>query len=197
MAKEDSGSAPAPTDPVENSAPKSGLLSILYILNTVTLMGTLGFFVYTRFIYKKPKITEATELRRLASINTAAIHSKPAYITFAPVTLNIETSPLHPHSADGKSQPQGKLHYVTLGFALEVRDSTQLDKVEAIRPKLMDKLGTLIGKKPFDDLITVQGRYVLLSELLQTSNQLILAEANGKLKEDLVINVYFTDFVVQ
>lgn len=150
-------------------------------------------------IFKREKITEAGERKRLAEMQASPTPpASPTIVNFDPITVNIETIPGRPAPADGTSQQiQGKLHYVTVSFSLEIRDRNQQDIVEAVRPLILDKLIALLGKKQFHELITVQGRYILRSQFLEFSNQLITSHSMRPAKEALATNVYFTQFIVQ
>jgi flagellar basal body-associated protein FliL len=73
----------------------------------------------------------------------------------------------------------------------------------------MDYLLSLLGRKAFADLTTVQGRYLLRSQISEIVNQLVNGEMDekdtpGKAPQHhvgggapLVTNVYFTQFIVQ
>jgi flagellar basal body-associated protein FliL len=52
-----------------------------------------------------------------------------------------------------------------------------------------DRLLTLVGRKGYTELTSVQGRYQLRSQLRDSANQMA--------KDALVTDVFFTDFVVQ
>jgi flagellar basal body-associated protein FliL len=178
-----------------------GVNSILMpLLNSLAILAAMGTLAYTRFLYQRPVITEDAERIRLA-----AIQARPeaplvsAQIQFDPVTINISPAPAHPRPADGSSlQIQGKLHYCNVGFVLEIADERRKAMVEGIRPLLADRLLSLLGRKQFHELVSVQGRYVLRSQIMDAVNQLV-ARKEGKTaaKENLVSQVYFTHFIVQ
>jgi flagellar basal body-associated protein FliL len=118
-------------------------------------------------------------------------------VTFEPVTVNIGVAGIPPAAAGG-GQPAvdpapapGKLHYATVGFALELRDAAQKPRFEALRPILLDRILQILGHKSLTELNTVQGRYILRSQLMDVANQMIPGP------QAAVTNVYFTQFVVQ
>lgn len=184
--------AAAPEEGAKKSGgggPKGPLL--IALVNTVAILGMLGMAVYTKMLYKRPPITEGGERKRLAEQKAAAPASaEPGQVEFKPFTVNIGSTPSHPQPADGTaSQIQGKLHYATIGFVIEVRDAAQVAKIEEIKPMFMDRLLHTLGKKDFNQLTSVQGRYIFRTELIETANAL--------LKQPLVTNVFFTQFIIQ
>ncbi|MGZ3699151.1 MAG: flagellar basal body-associated FliL family protein [Bdellovibrionota bacterium] len=193
---------PLPPGAAAPGPPKGPIF--LALLNTLAILGTVGLLYYTRMLYQRPAITEAGERDRLAEAKASPLApAKPALIKFDPFTANISPSPDAPKPADGTArQLQGKLHYVTVGFALEIRDENQKDLIDEIRPQLMDRLLQLLGHKAFQDLTSVQGRYILRTQILETANKLI-ASGMKSLHEDprnrdgLISNVYLTQIVVQ
>ena len=106
--------------------------------------------------------------------------------------------PQQPRAADGTSQQiEGKLHYSTVGFALEIRDGSKKEVIETLRPIIMDKFISLLGRKGFKELTTVQGRYLLRTQLLESVNQIVAKASEEAARDGLVTNIYFTQFIVQ
>lgn len=162
---------------------KPPLVVLLLGVNLLAALGAIGMVVYTKILYKRPPITEGTERTRLAKK-----HEKkkpvgpPGSLVFKPVTVNLDPSP-------SDSGGQGKIHYATIGLTLATVDHEAQAKLEEVRPLIEDRLLTLVGKRAYQDLTSVQGRFLLRSQLRETANQLV--------KEALVTDVYFTEFVVQ
>lgn len=157
---------------------------ILGLVNTVAIMAVLGLFVYTKMIYKRPAITESKERARMESQahKEAVLRSaKRGLITLEPMTANLD-----PYTdTDGKQ----KTHYVSLTLSVEVRDEKEIPKFEFIKPVIQDQIIQSLGKKTFADLNQVQGRYLFRS--------LIIDATNAYLKEPVVTEVYFSDFLLQ
>jgi flagellar basal body-associated protein FliL len=169
---------------------------IVPILNLLAILGAAGFFYYTKFIYKRPIITEETERERLAEAHSDPTPAMtPGTIQFEPLTINISSTPERTKTADGTSP--GKLHYIMISFALEIRDQTQKELIEALRPYIIDKLIVYLGRKHYHELNTVQGRYILNSQIIEMANQLVARRSNLFAKEGLITRVYFTQFLVQ
>lgn len=172
--------------------------SIVAALNSLALLAGIGFVYYTTFIFKHTEITETSERKRLTEHTHAAEAATPGLMKFESMTVNIQTTPEKPLPADGtRRQLQGKLHYITLEFALEIKDISKLEDAEIIRPLILDKLVQSLGRKNFHELATVQGRYVLNTEIVDFSNRLVAKYRGSSLKEPWVTNVLFTQFIVQ
>ena len=198
---------------------ESKLPLILALVNTLAIVAVIGLAVYTRLVFKKPKITEKAERARLEAIKASP--SPPpvsGLIEFKQVTLNIAPSGPAPKNEPGEpSTFKGKLHYLTIAFALEIKDMKQQALIEELRPRIMDRILALLGRKAFQELSTVQGRYILRTQIIDITNDLILtsedppspsdpsgnagAESHKnalvKLREPLVTNVFFTQFIAQ
>jgi flagellar basal body-associated protein FliL len=174
-------------------------LPIIPILNLVAALGTLGLLYYTKLIFKRPVITDSGERKRIAEEHEKPLTPTiPAYIQFQPQTISIQSNPGHPQPADGTyEQLQGKLHYLTIGLSLEIRDQNQQEVIENLRPYILDKLLTLIGRKPFQDLNSVQGRYLMQSQIIDLANQIIADHGPPGTQKDGVIRVFFTEFTLQ
>ena len=176
---------------------------LIALLNTLAIFATLGLLIFTKIMYKKPKITEASEKKHLAVVFASPKPPPvPALIKFEPITVNIAPTPPEKLEDQGSGPPgQDRLHYITVGFSLEIGDATQTSKVEGARPFILDQIISLLGKKKAQELSTVQGRYILKSQLLDILNQK-LAELNNKHGKDkssalVVTNLFFEEFIVQ
>lgn len=182
------------TPPAPGSAPRgpSKIPLLFGLLNTLGLFAAVGAVVYTRMLFERPKITESTErsARALQAEKELTAPARPAIIAFDPMTVNIR--------GGGEGSP--KMHYVTLGFSLEVRDETLADSITEIKPLLLDRILHLLGNKAFHELNTVQGRYILRTEIQDMANGLV-AERQPKTTDQrqpaLVTSVYVTQFTLQ
>jgi flagellar basal body-associated protein FliL len=183
--------------------PKIPLL--ISIANLVVVAGAAALLFYVKMIYKRPMITEDTERARLAAARSSPVPStETGYVNWEPTTVNIESVPAAPKAADGTGpQLQGKLHYATVGISFELRDIGKKDLLEELQPVIMDKFLGILGRKSFQELITVQGRYLIRSQVLDYVNQLAEKQAGPRdpaaasLKDGLITNVFFTQFIVQ
>lgn len=193
--EEEKSKAPVGLPAIPQKAP----LPLIPLLNTVALLGAIGLAVYSKILFKRPPITEKEERSRLVKLHSSPTPApKPVSVSFGPITVNIQSNPSQPKPADGTFQQiQGKLHYVTLGFSVEIRDENQKDLLDAVHPILLDKIIYFVGKKTFHELTTVQGRYILQSSIHDMGNELINARMQKPLPEGLITHVYFTQFIVQ
>ncbi len=161
---------------------------ILGLVNTLAVLAVLGTMVYTRVIYKRPKITEEQERVEVAEkVAQPAAPTSKALIKFDPFSVNIKSAEQAPAST--------KLHYVNLGFSIEIRDADQEERAASLKPKFMDHIIKLIGGMTLEDLNTVQGRYILKTKIVGLMNALV--NEGQKKAEPLATNVYFTEFMVQ
>ena len=164
--------------------PKGGgfkitLQAVLVGLNLLTGLGVLGFAAYSKLAFERPQITEEKERESLKMIfeSPKAIKAIGSY-QFPVVTVNIESQP-----------EKGQYRFITYGLSFEVRDEGRLEELVNLKPKLMDKVLSMLAQKTFQELNNVQGRFVLRQEILDVANQM--------LGDELVLNVYFHQFVVQ
>lgn len=156
----------------EEAAPKKpiSLPMIFALLNVVAMLAAMGTLVYTRVLFKRPAITETGERERLAALHAhPAAPTETAYVNFEPMTANIASS--------------GKLRYATIGFTLEIRDAAGKPIVNSVQSLIQDKFLSILGRKQFHELTNVQGRYVLKTQLLDATNQIIRENA-GRIKPD-------------
>jgi flagellar FliL protein len=183
--------APAPAASGSSSGgSKFGLPVIVGLLNTLVLLGALGTAAYTLLMFKRPEITEEQERAKLEALRASPSPApSTGYIEVPAFSVNIRSTPAQPGSIGYDPQIAGKLHYVSLGFSLEMKHMDVADDFEVIKPMFMDRLLQLLGKKEFNELTTVQGRYLVRNEIMELANEL--------LKQAVVLNVFFTKFVVQ
>lgn len=162
--------AEAPSGP---KAPKGPL--ILALVNTLAVVAALGTLAYTRVIYKRPQITEKAERERLASLYAKpTAPPAPGFVKFDTFVATIQPIPGKPKPADGtQTQVLGKPHYASIGMVIEVRDIEEQGRLLAIKPFLMDQILSMLGKKAFHELTSVQGRYVLRTQIVDLANALI------------------------
>ena len=157
---------------------------ILGLVNTIAIAGVLGLFVYTKMVYKRPPITEGQERKRLASTQqkVEVVHNQKKGI----VPLDAITANLDPYiDVDGKQ----KMHYVSMSLAIEIRSEKEVQKFTEIKPIVLDQILQQLGKKKFEDLNQVQGRYLLRSQIIDATN--------AYLKEPVLTEVYITDYLLQ
>jgi flagellar basal body-associated protein FliL len=194
--KEKEEAAPPPAPKLRMPAlPKGPIL--LTLVNTLIIVAALGVLAYTKLIYKRPVYTETGERQKLAEAKTKIRPgAKSGLVPFEQMTVNIRGTPATPKPAnDPLRQIQGKLHYATMAFSVQIDDMDRKDEIDDIRALLIDRILSLMGQKTFSELNSVQGRYVVRSQILDGVNELLSKQ--GKNHEVLATNLFFTQFLVQ
>jgi flagellar basal body-associated protein FliL len=176
---------------------KDKLPLLMALLNTLTILGVVGLAVYTKIIFKKPKVTEAQERARIQAIASAPKPiPTPATVDFEQMTVNIAPTVAPAPAGDGPpgaSKP--KMHYLTMAFVLRIQDDKLKAKVEELRPRIMDKILAILSRKQMQELATVQGRWLLRSQFLEITNDLLKQDL--KSNEAHATDLFFTQFIVQ
>lgn len=173
----------------QSSGGGSKLPMILALINTLAVMAALGAIIYTKVLYKRPAITEAAERQKIEKQQEAnqGKDKLPSTLNLAVVPFDAINATIAPEKgAPGES---ARVRYANIQFSIEVREAKKTDQLEAVKTQFLDELLNLLGRKKFEDLTTVQGRYVLRSEMIAAANKL--------LKDDLVTNVYFNHYLIQ
>lgn len=188
--------APAP----EAKAPKKPLPIglILGAVNTLALLGLLGVLVYTKILYKRPKMTEKVEREKIVQeFSKKPEDMQKTLVAFEPMTANLKPTPIGVQIPGGPPQ-QMKAHTLSMTVSLEILDSEFESIVKGRQPKFLDQLLRELGTTSVDELATVQGRFLLRSKIAGIMNDLVREEK--KLPPNstpIVTNVYFSEFVVQ
>lgn len=177
------------------SKPKD-LVLILGLVNTVAVIAVLGLLVYTKLIYKKPKITEETERPKIEEEFNAKKTVRPedkVLMSFEAIQANLKPTPIGVQ-VPGGPPPQLKPHTLTMNFSLELSDAKYRGMIDEIAPKFKDGLLRELGGMTVDELTTVQGRYILRSKIAGIMNEIMRKKKN---EPPAVLNVYFSEFLVQ
>jgi flagellar basal body-associated protein FliL len=181
--------------PGPNTAPSNSkerlMFLILSFLNLIFLGSVVGYIYHSKFVFHRPHITEKKEREHWTKLQSTPQRtvSNPTFLSFESITLNIQPN-LH-----GADPNPNKLHYATVGLALEINDKVPREAIEKLRPLILDHLIQLIGKKDFQELNSAQGRYLLIADLIQFTNQLNASGTSPS--EPFVFNGYFSEFIVQ
>lgn len=86
------------------------------------------------------------------------------------------------------ADPGGK-RYLRVAMTLEVQDEKKMEEIKKRLPQIRHLLLMDLSAKKLDDVQTIEGKLALREKLTADLNQL--------LKEPIVKNIYFTEFVVQ
>jgi flagellar basal body-associated protein FliL len=183
---------------------KPPLALLVVLINTLALLGAMGYLYYTRMIYKRPAITETEEREKLEKQHIKRVRTlNPGQMNFESMTINIRDKAPEPANADGSAPaaPSGtaKLRYVTLSFTLETRNEDLVETLTPFKAKIVDRVISIIGRKSYYELTTVQGRYLVRTQITDAVNDLL--ESIQKKKDEEweapLTNVYFNQFTVQ
>ena len=150
------------------------LLFPLAILTNFGLLGAGGFLVFANTIgFEAPKITEVVEEVTLAS-KLEEMESDIILYRMDEFTLNLAG---HPRRA------------IRFEIALEMLDEKGFEEVVQMGAVARDSIVRILNEKRFQDIETIQGKLFLKDQ--------IATSLNGFLKEGVVKDGLFTDFVVQ
>jgi flagellar basal body-associated protein FliL len=206
VAEEEKPADEAPAAPSVSKGPV-----IVALLSTLATVGALATLVYTQMLAKRPAITETLERERIKKHNVKVQAGENfGLIKLEPLTINIAADP-DPKAAAGQTHPTatpsgapegkagvGQMRYIIVGITLEIRDKDEEKKFDPVKMVFMDRIITLFAEKSFKELSTVQGRYILRSQISEQANDLLTEYHGASLGEiPLVTNVYFTQFLVQ
>ncbi len=173
MAEEEKGGAEGGAAPAAPKAkPPLGVLLIL--VNTLLVLAALGMMVYTKLLFKRPVISEETELEK--KIDEVKAPAEKSLVSFDQILVNI-------------AMTSGKTHYATLQFTVECRTQAVASLVEAKKAHLIDKVIASLSKRQITELNTIQGKLLLKTELLREFNA--LTEPGG------VTDMFFPTFILQ
>jgi flagellar basal body-associated protein FliL len=189
-----------------DAGPQPSKLPLLIgLVNTIAVVAAIGMLIYTRILYKRPQITEEGERQKIEALKALPPPTTvPGYVNFEATTINISPSPVETKPSDGASNSQtvGKLHYATIGFSIELGDINRKDELEALKPLILDQFLALVGHKQFHELTSVQGRYVLKTQLIELANALAvkrsqLTPSQAEQAGPLITGLFFNQFIVQ
>ena len=80
-------------------------------------------------------------------------------------------------------------NYLKAKLDLEMDDEKLKEEIDKRLPQFRDSILTLLSSKTNDDIKTLEGKFQLRAEILSMLNQ--------HLKTGKIVNIYFTDFIIQ
>ncbi len=175
---------------------KSKLKKIVILLSLVLLLGGLGGGAYW-FISNDPAILDSIlgssdeegaqgeegadakgegEAEQDASQTTGKLKTTPTtLVSLAPLTVNLSDT--------------GASKYLKIGIDIELTSADAAKEVERQKARIRDAIIILLSSKSYSTLSTTSGKIAAKNEIASRINQI--------LQTPRVIQVYFTDFVVQ
>ncbi|XGC81714.1 flagellar basal body-associated protein FliL [Bdellovibrio bacteriovorus] len=152
------------------------LLQVAFAVLNLAMMGAGGYMVYASTMgWESPSISEEQADRELASVESTE-DAGPLIYTMEKFTVNLGGEPKRTIRLEVNLQMLGQE-----GFE-EVMEPEN-------RAKARDRIVRLLNEKAFADLDSIQGKLFLKDK--------IAGEVNGILKQGVVKDVFFSDFVVQ
>jgi flagellar protein FliL len=161
-----------PAIPVKHTRSISTALLLLLLLTVLISVAGGAFLAYTYLQYRQEPSSGAAG--QTADSRTQQKTTGEMY-ALEPFVLNL-------------SDPRGK-RYLKVRIELELSSSGAVDRASRINPKLRDMVIMMLTSLTFEDIMTPEGKLRVRDELLQRFNQL--------LRPDRVLNLYFTEFVIQ
>ncbi len=165
-------------DKKQGQAPKKNIGAIIQMVLAVfclSVTGTGGYLVYASTIgWESPIITENDLRRQVASLTDDV--KEPFIYTMDKFTVNLTGEPKRTIRIEVNLEMLGKD-----GFE-------EVINVEN-RAKARDSIVRILNEKSFTELETIQGKLFL--------KQAIATEVNGILRQGIVKDIYFSEFVVQ
>lgn len=184
----------------ENSENKpSKIPLILSGVNLLALLGLLGVVYYTRVLYKRPKITESIERKKIQEqLALEALQKKNSVGVRSIMMLEGISANLKPTELGEKIQGGPpvtlKPHFAQIRFGLELFDKRYEEQVKAELPKFSDQILKALSVLSVEEISSVQGRITLKNRIIGIMNELT---RKSKADPPIVTNVFFTEFTIQ
>lgn len=156
-------------DETEGKPKKKGMLLVIIVVLLIAIGGG-GFVAYQKFLAPHPAISAEEQAKR------EPVEKEGEIFALEPFVVNL-------------SDPKGK-RYLKVTITLELEASPKAkEEAEKAMPKMRDMVIMMLTSLTFEDVMTPEGKIRIRDELLQRFNQV--------LRPDRVVNIYFTEFVVQ
>ena len=164
-----------PDDAQENEQQeKKGMNPIMLIgiaVGGTALIAAIAFVIVFKFIMAPPKDEAAVEK---TEVTNDAYFGK-LFSFDEPIIVNL---------AGTKGQ-----RYLKVSTKFEVTDDKVIEELKIRTPQILDLLISILSSKTIDDVSNTVGRNRLRREIID--------KCNAELMSGKVINVYFTEFVIQ
>lgn len=158
-------------DEQEEKQKKGGFpVMLVAIIGGMLLLGIVAFVIVFKVLTAPPKekADEAVETPKEVFVGQLFTFDEPIIVNLA--------------------QTQGQ-RYLKVSVQFEVSDSKVIDELKLRTPQILDLLIGVLSSKTVEDVANTVGRNRLRREIIDKSNAQIIS---GK-----IINVYFTEFVIQ
>ncbi len=143
----------------------------------INLIGSLAgvFFMYKGTLgLPKPAIFEEAAMEALLKEKDAIGIDQPLMYTMPALTVNLD------------GQPE---RLIKVAITFEMLDKDGFEEIVRHSPQTRDRVVGILNSKTFNDLESVQGKLFL-------KDQIIVA-LNKEMKEGVIKDIYFSEFMVQ
>ncbi len=160
-----------PEEKQEQPKKSSKMKFLIILILALVVLGGGGFFAYMKFFKGGETEGEA---------ETAPEKSKGKLAQ--PIVHKLDTFLVN------LSDPGGK-RYLKLTMELELDNTKTVEEITRDTSKIRDVILTILSSKEYDDISTINGKLALKKEIVTRLNTL--------LKTGKIVNIYFTEFLVQ
>lgn len=143
--------------------------TLLLAAVALAALGGGGFLAYTTFFIPPPPPVETPPPAAQPKVTLGPLYPMDPYLT-------------------NLAEP-GRPRFLKLSLQLELDGDPVAAELDSLKPKVRDSLLTLFASKSSADLVTVADKERLRNEILHRLNSFL---GTGR-----VVEVYFTEFVVQ
>ncbi len=151
------------------------MLSLIVLVADLAGVGGACFLMYKATLgYHQASIREPAAYEQMRKEHADGENSEPILFTMDPYVVNLAGTPRR---------------VIKVEMTLEMLDDEGFEEVVKSGAEARDSIVTILNRKSFDDLQTIQGKLFLKDEIAVTLNQ--------QLKKGVVKDIYFSDFIVQ
>ena len=149
---------------------------LIFLLVTVLLVLTIGLTAGFFMMWNK-----LSALNTVGNTAVAAQNGQAQTATLGPL-FPLDTFIVNLADA-------GRSRYLRVTMDLELANSSDAGKLTERLPQIRDSILMILPAKQFDDIASMEGKMALRDE--------ILAKLNSLFGNNVVTNIFFTEFVVQ
>lgn len=149
---------------------------LIFLLVTVLLVLTIGLAVGFFMMWSKLSV-----LNTQASMVATTEAEQGQTATLGPL-FSLDTFIVNLADA-------GRSRYLRVTMDLELAESTDAAKLNERLSQIRDSVLMILPSKQFDDIASMEGKIALRDEIIATLNSLFT--------QNVVTNIFFTEFVVQ
>lgn len=162
----------------EGSAKKfdaSKIMLPLFVITNLAVLGAGSFMTYKATLgWVRPTVREPAAIEQLrAERETEGVRDSVLY-TMPTFTVNLDGQPRR---------------LIRVSLTLAMLDKDGFEEVVRNSPAARDSIVRILNSKTYDDIETIQGKLFLKDQIAVTLNR--------SLKDGVVKDVYFGDFLVQ